>query len=713
MPRRLEILIDDIKDLTKRFIKWLRSPFFRAYILKVITISLSALLLVAAYRVHVTYADDYIAFNNITTTVNLNRDVSRGVVFDRNGEPLISNISISVITYRHIPNTYTGEIRRIANELAKLIDIDEEEIESSLTERDKKDLFISLNFEYASNLVSEENRRLAANDNSLFNLMMLEQITEEHLEKITDEQLRSHVIFMRMNQGAGTTTNIIKQHPTVEEVARIMEHLALLPGIDVGVDWQREYTTKLSRDFFGSVSTHQQGIPRDRQAYFLSQGYAANARVGTSQLERSLHSYLAGFQYLYFLDDGEPTRLSQGLPGFNISLNLDTELQLIIEEIVAEELLATRREHPQLSRFLREAYVVVSDPHTGAVLSMVGVVLDDENGVLTPRMHPLGTIQNATTVGSSVKGASLMAGYHYGVTSPGMTRLDSNLVFRGSEALGSWTPMGIINDTTAIYRSSNVYFFRQSMEMAGVHSWLPDEIIQFDAGAWSMYRNFFRQLGLGSPTGIEFPHETTGFLGGSLFHELLHFSIGQADTYTAMQLAQFGAVMATRGNRMQMQLIQNVYMPGGDGENQQLLYGFQPNLLNRIELTENEWDVLHRAHRLVITNTQGTANEIFRGVDFRPAGKTGTSEDFLRNERGEIVNLDGSLVGIHGTPIDLYNRSFVGYAPYDNPEIVVSAIVPQVQIAGTLGGPQNVAAIITRDVMQAYFDLQLERASGR
>lgn len=700
MTQNSKIFIKEVKILAKRIYKWFRSPVFRVHIMKIIATALAVLLLATAYLVHVIYADEYVTFKNITTTANLSRDVSRGIIFDRNGEPLVSNNVISVITYQHVPNTYTGEMRRVAAELAQLIDFTTEEIEAILTFRDKQDLFISLNFEYARDLVSEEDRREAGSDNAVFNRMMLEQITEEHVETLTNDELRTHAIFMRMYQGAGRTTNIIKENPSPEEVARIMENLGNLQGIDVGVDWEREYPSDLSRNFFGDVSTHQQGIPHDREDYFLSQGYSANARVGRSQLERTMHSYLSGFQYRYFVDDGVATQLSEGMPGFQIRLNLDAEFQLQVENIVEEHLLNERtRPH---ARFLEEIYAVVSDPNTGAVLAMVGVVVTvDDDGNVETVMNPLGTFQRATTLGSAVKGASLMAGYDEGVTTVGQRRMDSPIRIQASNDLVSWRPMGFIDDAYAISQSSNVYFFRQSMDLAGVHHVQDGPILNWNNDqndAWGRYRRFFGQLGLGTRTGIELPHEQTGFPASRNFTDLLFFSIGQADTYTTMQMAQFGGVLATGGDRMQMQLVQNIYMPGSNGEERQLVRGFQPNLLNRVELTDAQWHVIQSSHRQVVTN--GTASGIFAGTNFEAAGKTGTAEDYRRDADGRIIWPQTAI----------YHRTFFGYAPYHNPEIVVAVVTPQSQVAGSR--EPNLAAIITREIMQAYFDLQVERANG-
>ena len=709
MIEEFKSFMENIKDLSKRVYKWFKAPVFRVHIFKIVTVFLSIVLFAGVYMVHIIYADEYIAFQAIRTTANLNRDVSRGIFVDRYGIPLVTNTTVSVITYRHIPNTYVGEMRAVANDLAQIIDFTEEEINDILNFGDKQDLFIFLNPRYARNLVPAEDHQDVTP--AEFHQMMIERIEKEHVETLTADQLRAHAIFVRMNQGAGTTTNIIKENPSEEEVARVIESLVDLPGIDVGTDWAREYPSELSHDFFGTVSTHRQGIPSDREAYFLSQGYAANARVGTSQLERSLEQYLSGFQYRYFIDDGVPKQLSQGLPGFHVSLNLDSELQLLIEEIVSEILLETRQTYSH-ARHMREANVVIANPQTGAVLAMVGIQLErNDDGVLEAVINPLGTIHRPTVVGSAVKGASLMVGYTTGITQIGHVRSDATIRISGSEDLQSWTNMGHLNEVAAISQSSNVYFFRQTMSLANVS--------HVDGGgayfsqtnldiAWDTYRDYFGQVGLGTYTGLELlPRESRGFTSGSRFTDLLFFSIGQADTYTAMQLAQFGAVMATRGDRMQMQLIQNIYMPGSGLETRRLVRAFQPNLLNRVELTDEQWGRISEGHRRALQSPEGTAYSLFLDVDFRPSGKTGTAEDFLRDEERGTIVLDE-----FGRYTRVYNRSFIAYAPYDDPEIVISVLVPQAEIEGTRNVP-NIAAIISRDVMQAYFDLQADRANGR
>lgn len=699
--------VTETKYLLKAIYKWFKSPVFRVHLLKIIAVLLFLTLIGAAYGVHIIYSNEYIAFREITTSTHLRRDVSRGQIVDRNGTVLVTNESVPIITFRHVPNTSVVSIRNVAIRLAELIELD-----FTLSARDKRDLFILLHFDVARDLVPSDERE---SDNALFNAQMIAAIEDEHLLLLTDTQKRAHAIFLRMNQGTGRVTNIIKENPSDIEIARIIENLSDLPGIDIGMDWRRIYPSDMARDFFGHVSSHQQGIPRDREAYFLQRGYAPNARVGTSQLERVLQTELAGFQYRYFLDDGEEIQLSEGMNGFDISLNLDNELQLRLEDIVSSLLLNEVTNHRRTrgpSRYARSAYAVVTNPFTGAIYAMVGVNLIEEDGELQAVMNPLGTFQNAYLVGSSIKGATLMAGYFYGYTTVGESRLDAPINIQGSSPFLSWRNMGWVNDIHALRESSNVFFYRQTMAMTGnanhqqnqgIRAWNPE--------AWDMYLDFFANVGLGSRTGIELPNESTGFNSITReFHELMNFGIGQTSSYTTMQLAQFGGVLATQGMRMQLQLIENIYLPVLGEQEPRLIRPFTPNLMNRINLTDAQWNQISEGHRQVVTHPNGTGHGIFNPMSIPVSGKTGTAE---MNMTEIVINDEGMPVLRHmrsanGQPVQGLNRTFVGYAPRDNPEIVISVIVPQSALPGLNNG-SSLVNIIARDVVEAYFDLQLER----
>jgi len=693
-----------VKVMLRRFMERAKLPVFRVHLLKAIAILLCFTMLSSVYMLHVVYAEDFQAFSALTTTANLRRDVPRGVILDRNMEPLVTNASVNVITYRHVPNTPTRLMLETAESLAELIEMDY----SELTPRDLQDLFIMQNPYYTRDLIPAADR--VGLSNSELHALMVEEITDEHVATLTSEEKEIYAIFVRMYQGAGMTTNIIKEDATDDEIARVSERLMDLPGIEVGADWVREYPSDMGRShMFGTVTNHQQGIPLERQSHFLSQGYAPNARVGTSNIEQSYQSYLSGFPSRYFLDEDTPHLLSEGMPGFQISLTIDSELQVLIEDIVGDALLSARRTGGP-RRFVREAYVVLADPRTGEVLAMVGMVVVERNGRFEVEANPMGAFQAASTPGSSIKGASLMVGYHTGATTVGQSRHDRPITFRASPVLRSWREggLGSVDDIRAISESSNIYFVRQTMEMMGIYGFSDGmSVYGWDYGVWDIYRDYFAQLGLGSSTGIDLQHESTGqAVMDQSFFNLLQLSFGQADTYTAMQLAQFASVMATRGDRYQMQVVRNIYMPGADTEYLQLVRPFEPNLLNSVELTNEQWNRLNQGHIETVQHSRGTAFRAFQGANYNPAGKTGTAEDVLRGADGNVVR------DRNNNPTSVLNRTFLGYAPADNPQVAISVMVPQSQVAGTVI-PENIATDIARQSLDAFFDLQSSRERSR
>lgn len=88
---------------------------------------------------------------------------------------------------------------------------------------------------------------------------------------------------------------------------------------------------------------------------------------------------------------------------------------------------------------------------------------------------------------------------------------------------------------------------------------------------------------------------------------------------------------------------------------------------------------------MVTNGNRGTAREFFRNKPYEAAGKTGTAQVFVN---GKEAN----------------NQTFVAYAPFDNPEVAISVVVP-----GISKHQSGVANRISRDVLDAYFMLKEKR----
>src|SRR5699024_10671604 len=120
---------------------------------------------------------------------------------------------------------------------------------------------------------------------------------------------------------------------TPEEYARVAENLDTLPGINATTDWEREYPYEDTfRTFLGSITSQEQGIPAEKEEYYLTKGYSRNDRVGRSGLEEQYEHLLRGrkeeIQYTTTKSgkviDSEV--VIQGERGKDLALTLDIEL---------------------------------------------------------------------------------------------------------------------------------------------------------------------------------------------------------------------------------------------------------------------------------------------------------------------------------------------------------------------------------------------------
>ena len=657
------------------------------------------------YAVQVKYSGEYQAYVDKTSTVALQRNVPRGVIYDRNMSVLVDNEAVNTITYQRYADVSEEEMREVADKLADLIEVDF----SKLTSRDLKDLYLETFAEEAENLYTEEELK-EYDDKTLYQLQ-LSRITDEMLANLTDHDKEAHAIFINMKKGTNQTSNIVKKGATEEEVAVVSEHLESMPGVNTEVDWDRTYPSVAQwHPIYGRVSSYEQGLPAVLLNYYKAHDYQSNDRVGLSQLELYYEPLLGGYksQYLLTNDDDTSTydEIYEGQRGYELVLTIDADLQAAVNEIVKDELLNAKKNSPT-TQYLREAYIVMTNPNTGEILAMTGNIIewDDEAKDYVIYDNSLGTFQNSFTVGSVVKGATLLTGFKYGVTTPGQVVNDSKMYFKGGLEKGSWQTLGAVNDLTALQKSSNVYFFDQTIRFGG-SSYSPYMALNLDLDVFDKYRSTFNQFGLGVATGIDLPNESTGLVEAQRTSgKLLDFAIGQADLYTPMQLVQYVSTIATSGKRFAPTLVKEVYLPSNDDvSGKQLVKGFEPNLLNVVEIDQQYFDRVHQGFIMALQQSGGTGYSTFYKATYNPAGKTGTAQEYARDAEGRYIK------DANGDFIDVHSRTLIAYAPADKPEIAISVVVPQCELPSQ---SHPISLQIGERAMQAYFDLKKERLAAQ
>jgi len=651
--------------------------------------------------------EDYVRDLERKEEVAVNTSVPRGRMYDRYGRILVDNQPENAITYTKMPATTTEEMLDIAEKLAKLI----EQPTNRVTLRDKQDFWIIKNHDAAYAKVTEaEKKKINAQENvqtsqinAQIDKLVRERITNEELLQLTEKDLEVLAIYREMVSGYNLSPQIIKsENVSAEEFARVSERLTQLPGVNTTTDWKRLKLSTLG--ILGRTTVPTKGIPKEKLNYYLARDYSRNDRVGESYIEAQYEDLLQGQKSVVKNITNKKGQVVdtvttfEGEPGKDLKLTIDSELQLETEKIVERELLKLKSQGG--SYLLDRAFLVMMDPNTGDILSMVGKKIEKnpETGKNEVVDYSYGNFTTAYEAGSAVKAATLLTGYNQGVVSMGTTMVDEPIELAGTKAKTSIFNRGgyiQMDDLTALERSSNVYMFKIAMLINGTpYSYKMPLRLKDDT--FPKMRNNYAQFGLGVKTGIDLPNEFSGVEGPSgptMGGKTLDLAIGQYDTYTPLQLAQYISTVANGGYRIKPHVVKEVREPSNDGQQLgQLVTEIGPTILNRIDNPTEEIDYVKKGLRRVYTGSQGTARGAFANAPYTAAGKTGTAQ----------VVYYGPLKEYYGT--DTLSFTHFGFAPYENPEIAYAVVIPWATT--NTGAHLTNNNVIARESVDKYFELK-------
>ncbi|WP_042473968.1 peptidoglycan D,D-transpeptidase FtsI family protein [Bacillus ndiopicus] len=673
--------------------------FFSIFIL------FSALIFRLGY-LQIVKGEDYVLEIERTEEVRVNTSVPRGRIYDRYGRILVDNQPENAITYTKMQTTTQKEMLSIAIELAKLI----EQPTNRVTYRDKLDFWILLKNEEALAKVTEKERAAyRASDETLdekqvnaeMDRRIRERITDEELAQLTDFDLEVLAIYREMVSGYSLSPQIIKSEGvTDDEFARVSERLADLPGVNTTTDWKRVRLSPLA--LLGRTTVPSKGIPKNKLNFYLARDYSRNDRVGESYFEAQYEEILQGEKSVVKNITNKKGQVVEmqttypGEPGKDLVTTLDMELQAEGERVVEKKLLELKA--MGASSLLDRAFLVIMDPNTGELLSVVGkkIEKDPETGESYIIDYSYGAFTTAYEAGSSVKGATVLTGYSENVISLNTTMIDEPIKLAGTDPKSSiFNRTGRIsmNELMALERSSNSYMFKIAMAIGG-RSYSYNMGFGIKEDTLQRMRNGYSQFGLGVPTGIDLPGEFAGYQGVmDTPGKILDLAIGQFDTYTPLQLAQYISTIANGGYRVQPRMLKEIRKPSSDGETLgALVQEVEPKILNRISNTDAEIEQVKKGMRQVYVGSYGTARWQFQDAPYTAAGKTGTAE----------VVYYGPLREKFGT--NTTTLTHVGFAPFENPQIAYAVVIPWVTTDFSLPLAQNNE--IAREMVDYYFELQ-------
>ncbi|MBA3818931.1 MAG: penicillin-binding protein 2, partial [Deltaproteobacteria bacterium] len=476
-----------------------------------------------------------------------------------------------------------------------------------------------------------------------------------------------------------------------DRAALISQALARLPGVEVQHEPYRYYPQgDLAAHLVGYMS-QMTSAEADRLA---NQGYDASELVGRYGLESAWENYLRGKQGIerfavdargQRLDEKTADTLIQGervtgaVPGANLILTVDAELQRIAEKAVAH---------------VPAAAVVIVEPKTGKVRAIVSKPSFDPNimtGHLTraeetlllsdPRKPFIDKALRASyPPGSIFKFAATLAALE-----DNQTAEDESIVCHGTYKLSGTTfkcngSHGKLDLVGAIKKSCNIFF------------WNLAERVGLDRIA-----DVAREFGFGTPTNLGLNGDAGGRIPTKAWYEqrskykvgyATNAATGQGDVeVTVLQTAMAYAAMANGGTLYVPQVVERVDSSAG-----RPIVSFAPKVAHQLKVPADALEVWKRGMWKVTNEAGGTAFD-HGYVSMVPVmGKTGTAEIRTRARKKEedernIENWDPGRS----------HAWFAGWAPADDPEIAIVVFVEHGGSGGKLAWP------IAKRILEAYY----------
>lgn len=368
--------------------------------------------------------------------------------------------------------------------------------------------------------------------------------------------------------------------------------------------------------------------------------------------------------------DGEEILLSDAtapdFQGFDRTVVRETEPGADIETTIharIQEIVLGRMEAGVAREGASGGLCIVTRPATGEILAMVQVPSADPADPLTWNKSNL-RVRPATDSfepGSSFKLVAFAAAAEAGLIDPEepINCMGGKRACPGGKPISDHEPYGVLKVWEVLAHSSNI----------------GSGVIAERAGAERFYR-MEKALGFGEATGIPLPGEGTGRIAEPAqwsARSLITMAFGQEVSVTATQMAMAYGAVANGGNLMRPLLVRAIR--NADGSPREII---QPELVRPV-LRPDVARELCGLFRRVVTDGTGKKGEIER---LRPAGKTSTAQKFIREE------------GAYSSR--KYVASFVGFAPYDEPQVLCLVLLDE-PTSSIYGG--NVAAPLFREIV--------------
>lgn len=660
------------------------------------------ILLLQLFNLQIIHGAEYRETSNTRLTRESTLKAARGSITDRSGIKIVdttTSFSLEMYKSKIDNNTLNNTLLRIAKVL--------EQNNSTYID----DFPITVN-PFAFEYLNEEKQKKWKKSNKLDENLTAEEAFYKFKEKydIQNDNIEEtrKIIAMRYHisqEGYSATKSVtLANNITLECYNIFNEQKDSFPGINTVTEPIRYYPK-------GTLASHivgyTQRISGDQYKVEKENGYSMNDFYGQSGIEKIAEKYLRGTDGIKQIDmavDGTITEehiQEEAIQGSDVVLTIDANLQSITEQALKNNVEKIRNGGFGETSNATGGAMIVMDVKTGEVLSMasypdydpskftLGIDTATYNSYIDSTYKPLRNraIQEIYQPGSIYKMVTAVAGLETGViTNTTKIRDVGRYTYYKDYQPYCWNRSGHgwMNVTSAIQHSCN-YFFYETGRLVGI-----DNLARYT-----------KHFGLGKKTGIELPGEETGKTNertvGVTWNpgDTIQAAIGQVNNlFTPIQMAKYTSMLANGGEVInptiikQIKNVDGVEVPKEEYEkyfNEKL--GITDEEADGITVNPDNLKVILEGMKSVTSDRGGTAYSYFKNFNIEVGGKTGSAQAGKDSNGNEITH-----------------AWFIGFAPYDKPEIAVVILVEN-------GGHGSYTAEAARDVMAQYFGMNANQVT--
>ena len=676
----------------------------------IISILLALLLIgfvMVLYNLQIVKGDEYRAASTVKIANTVTVEAARGEILDRYGRSLVGNRATYEITLNS--SLMGAEAERNANLMELITICRENDLEWTDTLPISKDAPFTYTDENALVYTNSEGKVKFSYLGSLLNALPLgdkilpnrwdsddlaaaasvadlgEGPTAEEVidglrqyflidESLSDADARALIgVLYELNlrsQNVKQTEYIFAQDVDIDVISAVKERS--LTGVNISATTVRQYNTTSAAHLLGRVGA----IQSENWETYKAQDYNMNDSVGIDGMEAAFESYLRGksgtliqemntsgkvVSESWMVDD-ETGEAMEPEPGNHVMTTLDLRLQEKVEEVLANtiESLADTKE---------KGAIIVQSVNDGGILAMASYPTYDLSTVYSSTEaykavsdDPRNPFVNRATSeiyypGSTFKPLVAIAALEEGLVTPTEEIQDTGALQLPEEEhypYGDYHPQcwiyrqyrgthGWENMADALRDSCNIYFYTLGHRL-GI-----DKIDEYAA-----------MFGLGQKTGLELSEaegyvagpETSAMLGQEWYGgNLLSAAIGQDNTkITMLQLSNYIATLVNGGNRYQTHLLKTVK----SSDFSETVYEYEAQPVETLDLDPAYVEAVKKGMWEVANDEESTVDQYLSNLVVEVGAKTGSAQ----------VSADENA-----------NAVFVLFAPYDDPEIVISMVV--------------------------------------